>query len=120
MKVSTYKDIIAWQKAHELVKEVYKITQTFPKEEKFGLVSQIRRAGISVTSNIVEGFSRRGVRESIQFYNHAFASLKEVEYQSLLSYELKFIQEREYIFLNNLIEEVSKLLFCWIKSHKEK
>ena len=77
--IKTFWDLQVWQKAHQLVLVVYKITGSFPTQETYGLVSQLRRAALSVASNIVEGFKRRSVRDSIHFYNMADASLEEVK-----------------------------------------
>ncbi|NQT50178.1 four helix bundle protein, partial [Candidatus Kuenenbacteria bacterium] len=76
-KVKTFKDIFAWQKAHQVVIATYKLTEGFPDTEKFALVVQMRRAAVSIASNIVEGFARKKIKETLQFYNIAAASLEE-------------------------------------------
>lgn len=118
MSISTYKEIIAWQKAHDVAKGIYLITKKFPYNEQRGLVSQMRRAAVSVPSNTVEGFSRVGVKDSLRFYNQAVASLKELEYQLFLSYELGYCTELEYQQHNLPIQETGKVLFGWMKGHK--
>jgi four helix bundle protein len=78
-KVESYRDLLAWQKAMELVTEIYRLSQGFPKEELFGLASQLRRAAVSIASNIAEGHARITKREYRQFLGHARGSLSEVE-----------------------------------------
>ena len=85
----------------------------------FSLTSQIRRAVISIPANIVEGFRRKTVRDSIHFYNIADASLEELKYHLLLSHDLQYINEKEYQEILSLCEEVSKMLNSWIKSQKK-
>lgn len=86
----TYQDLKVWQSAHAFVMEVYACTQSFPKEELFGLTSQLRRAAVSVPSNIVEGFSRWSDKEKVKFYNIAESSLCEALYQLFLAQELSY------------------------------
>ena len=116
--IKTFRDIRVWQKAHQLTLEIYKITVKFPAEEKFCLVNQIRRAIISVASNIVEGFKRKSLKDRLHFYNMADSSLEEVKYQLLLSFDLRYINSEEYQRLSGLSEEVSKMLNSWTKSQK--
>lgn len=89
-KIQTYEDLIAWQKAHLFVLATYKATKLFPKEELFGLTSQVRRAAVSVTSNIVEGFNRISNTEKLRFHNIAEASCEEAHYQLLLAQDLDY------------------------------
>ena len=117
-EIKTFKDLKVWEKAHTLAIAVYKTTKNFPAEEKYGLVSQIRRAVVSVPSNIVEGFKRRTVKDSLSFYNIAEGSLEEARYQLLLSFDLGYLQKDEYSGIITLIEETSKMLHSWIKSQK--
>jgi four helix bundle protein len=109
-----------WQKSHELVLLIYRLTTKFPSEEKFGLTSQIRRAGVSIASNITEGFSRhsRTHRISINFYDIARGSLEEVKYQLLLSKDLKYINTEDYNKAISLSEEVGRTLHSWSSSQK--
>jgi len=99
MGAKTFKDIIVWQKSHLLVLKVYKITIEFPDYEKYGLFSQLRRCAVSIPSNIVEGFKRRG-KDKFNFYYYAEASLEELKYQLLLSRDLKYICQEDYSALN--------------------
>lgn len=80
VKAKSFEDLMVWQKAHQLVLEVYRITKEYPQEEKFALVSQMRRAVVSVPANIAEGFRKRGIRDKLNFYNIAQGSLDELNY----------------------------------------
>ena len=91
-----YKKLIVWQKSHLLVMEIYKITSNFPKDELFGLTSQMRRSAVSIPANIVEGYSRRSIKEKLNFYNIARGSLSELEYYIDLSSDLAYIKKEEY------------------------
>lgn len=108
--IKSYKDLVVWQKAFELSLLVYKITKGFPKEELYALTSQIRRAVISIPSNIAEGYCRQRKLEYIQFLQIAFASGAEVETQLLIAKELGYMTYAEYLKTNNLLEEVLKML----------
>ncbi|MEK7508763.1 MAG: four helix bundle protein [Patescibacteria group bacterium] len=117
--LKTFKDLMVWQKSHLLVLDIYKITELFPKTEMFCLVSQMRRAAVSVAANIVEGFRRRSLRDSINFYNMADASLEELKYHLLLSKDLKYVSDETYSRVLTLAEETSKLLMRWIQSQQK-
>ena len=112
MKNSTrsYKDLVVWQKGIALAKVVYGITRKFPSEEKFGLVAQMRRAAVSIPSNIAEGQARHTTGEFIQFISHAEGSLAEVDTQLILSIELSFCTEQESAPAFELIEEQRRML----------
>ena len=107
-KIISFEDLTVWQKSHELTLEIYKATKNFPSEEKFGLVSQMRRAAVSVPANIAEGFKRRGTRDKINFYNTSQSSLNELQYYMILIKDLKYLEKIEKIKL--LIEEIGKML----------
>jgi len=92
-KVQGYKDLLVWQKGIQLAKEIYRITQTFPSAEKFGLVSQMRRAAVSIPSNIAEGQARHTTKEFVQFVSHAEGSLAEMDTQLILALELGYCSE---------------------------
>ena len=117
--IKTFHDLQVWQKAHQLVLLIYKITSTFPTHELYALVSQMRRATVSVASNIVEGFRRHSVNDSIHFYNIAEGSLEELKYQLLVSHDLHYIDDEQYVNAQRLAEEVGKLLYSWKKSQRE-
>ena len=103
----TFQDLIVWQRAHALVLEVYRATTPFPKYELYGLVSQIRRAAVSIAANIAEGFKKRGKPDKARFLNIAQASLEEVRYYLILSRDLGYIEGDA---LMARLEEVSRLL----------
>ncbi|MBI4057426.1 MAG: four helix bundle protein, partial [Elusimicrobia bacterium] len=107
--IQDFKDLVVWQKAVVLVKEIYKLTKTFPPEEQFGLTSQIRRAAISVSSNIAEGHSRKG-REFPHFLSIARGSLAEVESQLLIAVELNYISSTDAIKLRDLASEIYRMM----------
>ena len=113
-QMKNFKDLKVWQKAHELALLIYKITSKFPMEEKFGLCVQMRRAAVSVASNIAEGFTRHFVKVSANFYNIADGSLEELRYQLILSRDLGYISLNDFNCAESLSEEVSKMLHAWI------
>jgi four helix bundle protein len=94
-KTNSYKDLIVWQKWITLVKRVYQITQTFPSEEKFGLVSQMRRASVSIPSNIAEGQARHTTGEFVRFISNAEGSVAELDTQLIIAIELGFCAQSE-------------------------
>lgn len=116
--IKSFEEILAWKKSHELVLKVYELSNKFPNKEDLCLTSQIRRAVVSIPSNIAEGFKRKTVSDSKHFYNIAQGSLEEVKYQLLLSKDLKYLSEKEYQDISVLTTEVSKLLCGWIKIQK--
>ena len=89
-KIKSFTDLYAWQEGHKLVIMVYKVTKSFPKEEVFGMVSQMRRCVISITSNIAEGFSRNTTKDKVQFYCIAHGSLTELQNQLLAARDRLF------------------------------
>ena len=107
---SSFKDIIAWQKAHQFVLLVYKATACFPDCEKLSLVSQLQRAAVSIPANIAEGYRKDGVGDKLRFLNISQGSLEECRYYILLSKDLGYISEETYNILQENIEETSKLL----------
>ena len=117
--IKSFYDLNAWRKGHELVLLIYKITNFFPKEERFSLVDQIRRASVSVTSNVAKGFSRQSEKEKIQFYFMALGLLTEVQSQLFVSKDLGFINKREFQKCFELTVVVQKLLNGLVKSCKK-
>lgn len=103
----SFQDILVWQKAHQMVLAIYKDSSQFPKEELFGLTSQIRRAAMSVPANIAEGFKRTGIKDKLRFYNIAQSSLEEVKYFLILSNDLGYIKS---VTLLSQANEVGKML----------
>ena len=118
MAIQSFKEIIAWQKAHELALKVYAVTKSFPCNEEFVLINQMRRCVISVPSNIAEGFARKSLKDSKRFYLIAEGSLEELKYQLLLSKDLGYMDLKKYNKLEIITEEVSKLLGSWKRSQK--
>jgi len=116
--IKNFEDLSVWRKSHELVLEIYKITKNFPKEEKYSLVSQMRRAAISVAANIAEGFKRRGIKDKINFYNTSQGSLSELQYYTILVKDLKYTDSLDKVKF--LIEEVGKMLNGLISSLSKK
>ncbi len=116
--ILNFTNLIAYQKAHTLVLEIYKITSKFPKTEQFCLVNQIRRAGISVTSNIAEGFARMTAKDKIHFYGMSRGSLLELQSQIFIGKDLNYLSTEDYKNTEEKITEVNKLLLGIIKSAK--
>jgi len=116
--IKLFKDLLVWQKSHNLVLIIYKITNDYPKHELFALTSQTRRAAASVPANIVEGFRRQSLRDSINFYNTADASLEELKYHLLLAKDLNYMSSERYNFVLKKTEEVGKLLTKWLQSQR--
>ncbi len=106
-KATRFQDLIVWQKAHQFVLNVYRITQLLPKEEIFGISSQLRRAAISIAANIVEGFRKRGKNDKMKFLNIAQASADECAYFLILIQDLNYAQTQE---LAHQLDEVSRML----------
>ena len=116
-----YKNLIAWQKGMRLVKEIYLITEKLPKEEIFGLTSQLRRAAVSIPSNIAEGYNRHSDRELNHFLKIAKGSTAEAETQLLLCVELGYVTEQELQPSMNLIQEMFRMLTAMIlRSERER
>ncbi|MFH1854861.1 MAG: four helix bundle protein [bacterium] len=119
-KIISFTDLEAWREGHKLVLEIYKLTATFPKEESFCLTSQIRRAAVSVTSNIAEGFSRRSYKDKIHFYFMALGSVTELQNQLLVSRDLSYISRDKFMRLSEISIKVHKLLNGLIKSSRKR
>ena len=117
-EIKSYKDLIVYQKSYELALNVYKVTNDFLKIEQYGLVSHMRRASVSIPSNIAEGYRRKNRKEYIQFLNIAYGSSGELETQISLSHDLEMLDSNNFNTLQELNEEVSKLLFKLLKSLK--
>ncbi len=119
MKISTYKELIVWQKSIKLVREVFLLTSKFPKSEIYGLVSQMRRAAVSIPSNIAEGYGRRSHKEYLQFYAIAYGSSLELETQLIITKNLGFAGEKELNGIMSLLTEVIKMLYVLTYKQKE-
>jgi len=115
-EIKTFEDLETWQIAHGLVLEIYKITKKYPKDELYGIVSQLRRAALSITSNIAEGFSRYHYNDKIRFYHCARGSASEVRNCLRLSKDLEYIAEEECKSLSDGMEKVLKMINGLIRS----
>ena len=110
MKVRNYQELIAWQKAMDLVVEIYTISKAFLRDEVYGLTSQTRRAAVSVPSNIAEGQGRRTTADFLRHLSISYGSLREVETQTLIATRLHYVTERRSQAVMNLAAEVGRLL----------
>jgi four helix bundle protein len=109
-EIQNYKDLLVWQKGISLAKMTYELTSCFPAEEKFGLVSQMRRAAVSIPSNIAEGQARHTTGEFVQFISHAEGSAAELDTQLILSVELNFCPKRDALPIYESIDELRRML----------
>ena len=110
MAIKSYRDLIVWQKAMDLVEDVYKRTKRFPREELYGLTSQLRRAVVSVPSNIAERQGRNSTKEFLHHFSIAYGSLCEVGTQNLIAHRLGFLERRDVEVLDGLSSEVGRLI----------
>ena len=110
VKIKTFTDLFAWREGHKLVLLIYEETKRFPKEEVFGLVSQMRRAAISITSNIAEGFGRHGYKEKIQFYYLAQGSLTEIKNQIITAKDIGYTTQEKFKELMDQADVAHKFL----------
>ena len=114
-KVNTYKDLIVWQKAMEMTIALYQIVKKLPKEETYALSDQMRRAAISIPSNIAEGFGRNSKKEYIQFLFIANGSVCELETQLILCVYFKYFTEQEILPIINLLDEIKRIIMTITK-----
>ncbi len=114
-KVRTHKDLILWKKGVEFVTAIYEVTALFPKTEIYGITNQLRRAAVSIPSNIAEGSGRRSSKELIQFLHVTLGSISEVDTQLLIAKNLKYIHEDAYLKLTNDLTELSKMTTALIR-----
>lgn len=119
MAVNSYKDLTVWQKAMDLVIWVYKLTEYLPQEERFGLTSQMRRAAVSIPSNVAEGQRRKGRKEYSKFVTYAYGSGAELETQFEIVQRLGYLQGEQVVQVNALLIEVMKMLNGLIVSLEE-
>lgn len=117
-KIVYFTDLIAWKEGHKLVMLIYEATKNMPREEIFSLISQMRRAVISITSNIAEGFSRQSYKEKVQFYSMALGSLTELQNQLLISKDINYLSNDAYKKIVEQSDIVHKLINGLIKSSK--
>jgi four helix bundle protein len=109
----SFRDLVVWQKAHQLALGVYKMTKSFPKEELYGSTSQVKRSSVSVAANIAEGFKKKGKADKLRFFNIAQGSLSETEYYLILANDLEYFDTKN---LMSDASEVGKLLESYINA----
>lgn len=118
--MSTFRDLLIWQKSMTLITQIYQSTNQFPKEEIFGLTSQIRRSAISIPSNIAEGFGRESKQDFLRYLNISIGSLFEFQTQLEIAKNINYLNENEF---NNIFEdsrEIERMLVSFIKKLKER
>ena len=113
-KVENFQGLEVWQRAHRLTLDVYRVTKGYPGDERYGLVSQMRRAAVSVPANIAEGFKRCGKADKIRFYNTSETSLEEDKYYFILSKDLGYIADIEQLVAD--ADTISRMLYRLIQS----
>jgi four helix bundle protein len=111
----SFKELIVWQKAHQLVLNVYRATKSFPREEIYGLTSQLRRSSVSVAANIAEGFKKKGTADKLKYMNTAQGSLSETDYHLLLANDLEYF---DTVNLLKDVDEVGRLLESYMQGIK--
>lgn len=111
-----FRQLKVWEKAHHLAVEVYKATAAFPKEELYGLTSQLRRASVSIPTNIAEGCGRNTDADFARFLQIAMGSASETEYELILAYDLHFLPKDRFEALQSEVEEVKKMLASLLKT----
>lgn len=114
-KIKKFVDLIAWQEGHKFAIMIYKEIKKFPEDEKFGMISQMKRAAVSITSNIAEGFSRRGIADKARFYYISQGSLTEIQNQLILCRDLKYLKLENFEKLIKQSVIVNKLIYGLIK-----
>jgi four helix bundle protein len=120
MSIKSYRDLDVWKLSIEFAKDIYNITKNFPKDETYGLTQQIRRAAVSIPSNIAEGSGRRSTQEFCRFTNISSGSLCEVETQILLASELQYVTSEQSELLFKKADRISKMLYALYKSLNSK
>lgn len=117
-KIKSFTDLNAWKEGHQLALLIYKITKSFPSDERFGLIDQMRRCSVSITSNIAEGFSRRSKKEKAQFFYTSVGSITELQNQLLVARDINYIPKSAFKDLAEKTIIVSKLVNGLIKSSR--
>jgi len=118
MKLQSFRELIVWQKALRLAIEVYNVSKNFPREELYGLTSQIRRAAFSIPANIAEGYARRHLGEYLQFLSIAYGSGAELETGLIIIREIGLLPKKDFDKLMQLLDEVMRMLNALMKSLK--
>lgn len=115
-----YKNLLVWQKAVNMATAIYKITESYPSEERYGLISQIHRSAVSISSNIAEGSGRGSDAEFRYFLNIAYGSIYELETQLIISNNLNYLDKNNFGALSDQIEEIQKMLYSLIQNLSNK
>lgn len=116
MKIYSFEKLIVWQKSRKLAVIINKITRDFPKDEIFGMISQMRRCSISIASNIAEGSGRHSAKDKARFSEIAYSSALELINQLIISWDLEYVSEENYLTIRNEIEEITFMLDSLYKS----
>ncbi|HQT90946.1 MAG TPA: four helix bundle protein [Candidatus Kryptobacter bacterium] len=119
-RTRNFRELIVWQKAHKMTLDIYRATASFPKEETYGITSQLRKAASSVPANIAEGCGRNSEAEFARFMQIAAGSASEVEYHLLLAHDLNFIEPISYTQLDSDVNEVKKMLNVFLQRLRSK
>ena len=120
MREFSFERLVAWQESRKLNLSIYKLTKSFPDEERYGIISQMRRASISVSSNLVEGNSRYTSKDKARFFEISYGSLMELLNQVILSLDLEYLKEENYLSVRGEIEKVASLIEGLRKFHAKK
>ena len=118
--MKTFRELLVWQKSMNFVTEVYKVSKLFPKEENFGLTSQIRRSAVSIPSNISEGYGREGLNDYLRFLNIAMSSLFELQTQLEIAFNLEYVKREKFNKLHELPREIERMLLSFIRTLKSR
>lgn len=118
MRSFSFENLVVWQKSKDLAKDIYGATKFFPKEELYGLTSQLRRAAVSISSNLAEGTSRETSGDKARFSTIAYSSLMETLNHLIIAKELNYISESDYLILRKQIEEIGRMLNALKKQQK--
>jgi four helix bundle protein len=113
-KIEKFEDLDVWKKAHRLVLEIYRITKDFPTEERYCLVSQMRRSAVSIPANIAEGFKKRTLKDKSNFYNISQGSLEELRYYIILTSDLGYLRDSKVF--ESIFNDIGRMLYGLIKS----
>lgn len=119
-KLDTFEKLLAWQNARLLTKQIYQLTNSFPKDEQFGMTNQLRRASNSVGANIAEGFSRQSMPDKIHFYSIALGSLTEMQSFLYTAMDVNYVTEQQRLEVNDLAVTTNKLINGLIKSTRRR
>lgn len=115
-KTKSFQDLLVWQKSHKVVIEIYKKTKKFPKEELYGITSQMRRSAISIPANIAEGYRKKSKAEKIHFFEISLCSLQELRYYIILCRDLNYFDRTDFDNLGTEINEIGKMITAYINA----